>query len=143
MLELLIRYFHLFFFALIGAILLCEYVLVSRTMSLKNIQRVAILDALYGISSLGIFILGLILWFGTGKPSSFFSTNMFFHVKLTLFFVLGILSIYPTIFFVKSRKKDDDIIEVPKLVLTIIKIELFIFVLIPLFAVLMVSGYGM
>jgi putative membrane protein len=111
-------------------------------MSIKNIQRVAILDALYGISALGIFILGLILWFGIGKPSSFFNTNMFFHIKLTLFFILGLLSIYPTIFFIKNRKKDDDVIEVPKLVITIIKIELFIFALIPLFAVLMASGYG-
>lgn len=142
MLELFIRYFHLVFFALMGAVLFTESILVTKKMSGQDIHRLSILDAIYGISALIIFILGLVLSLYIGKPASFYNMNIFFQIKIGLFIILGLISIYPTLFFIRNRKDIDEIVEVPKLVKIVIIIELVLFISIPLFAVIMASGYG-
>ena len=143
MLEFFVKYLHLICFAIMGAVLFTELILVSNKMKSSSIHKISILDAIYGLSALVIFILGLVLWFYIGKPSSFYTVNIFFKIKIILFIFLGILSIYPTIFFIKNRKFKDDIIVVPNSIKIIIIIEIFIFLLIPFFAILMANGYGL
>lgn len=66
-----------------------------------------------------------------------------FWLKVSLFTIVGILSIWPTIFFLKQRKGDEDEqVEMPKMILLIIKIEVVIVFLIPLLAVIMATGLG-
>lgn len=106
----------------------------------RNLARV---DAVYGVSAVFVFLFGLTLWLWVGKPSEFYSTNPLFQIKLGLFIALAILSIYPTLFFSKHRRSEQDAIIVPRTVATVIKIELLVFLCIPVLAFLMARGIGL
>ena len=130
-------------FAIVSAIF-AEQFFISKTMTRLEIKRIAKIDAIYGIGALLVIIAGLTLWFWVGKPASFYTRNWIFHLKLTLFVILGILSIYPTIFFLKKRKgyDIDTIIEVPKTIILLLRFELLLIIVIPLLATLMSLGIG-
>jgi len=140
----LARYLHFIaVFAIVGS-LVAEQFLVSKTMSRSEIKRVARVDALYGLGAVLVLIAGLILWFSVGKPAEFYTKNWIFHTKLTLFVVLGLLSIYPTIFFLKNRKGSDlmDDVTVPSGVFVCLRLEMVLLIIIPLLATLMSLGIG-
>jgi len=83
-----------------------------------EIGRLARIDAVYGIAAVTLLIAGLTLWLGSvGKPAVYYTKNWVFHTKLTLFLIVGLLSIYPTIFFIKNRKGNpDEVVVVPKII---------------------------
>jgi len=138
------RYLHFIaVFAIVSAIF-AEQFFISKTMTRLEIKRIAKIDAIYGIGALLVIIAGLTLWFWVGKPASFYSRNWIFHSKLTLFLILGVLSIYPTIFFLKHRKGNDldTVIEVPKSIILFLRFELLLIFVIPLLATLMSLGIG-
>ena len=88
---------------------------------------------------------GLTLWFGGyGKPTEFYSQNPIFHLKLSLFVGIGLLSIYPTVFFIKNRKGlPDEKIRLPKSLFWMIRFELILLFLIPILAGMMAKGIGL
>jgi putative membrane protein len=62
---------------------------------------------------------------------------------LTLFVLIGILSIYPTVFFLKNRKGDPlEEVAVPKGIFWALRLELLLLVIIPILAGLMAKGIG-
>jgi putative membrane protein len=68
---------------------------------------------------------------------------MFFHIKLTLFVLIFLASIYPTTHFIRNRRAaDSDVVEYPALVGTLLKVELAATALVPLLAVMMARGFG-
>jgi putative membrane protein len=78
-----------------------------------------------------------------GKPSVFYTKNWIFHTKLTVFILVGLSSIVPTIFFIKNRKGDpDEVVEVPGRVVTMLRLELVLLAIMPLLAGLMAHGVG-
>ena len=140
----LTRYAHFIaVFAIVGVIF-AEQFLISKTMTRSEIKRISKIDAIYGIGVFIVLIAGFALWFWVGKPASFYSRNWIFHSKLTLFILLGLTSIYPTIFFLKNRKGQDldTIIEVPKIVIILLRIELILIILMPVLASFMSLGIG-
>jgi putative membrane protein len=67
-----------------------------------------------------------------------------FLTKISLFGVAALLSIYPTVFFLKHRKgPEKQSVAIPKSLRLILKIELALILLIPLLAVLMARGVGL
>lgn len=141
--EIIIRYLHFIGIFIIASALFTEHMLIKPEMLGVEIKKIAKIDLIYGISAIIILVAGLLLWFWVGIPAVVYTRNFLFHIKLTLFLILGILSIFPSIFFMKHRKKEETQIIVPKAVFLLIRIELFILFLIPLLAVLMSRGYGM
>jgi putative membrane protein len=140
----LARYLHFIaVFAIIGS-LLAEQFLISKTMSRTEIKRIARVDALYGLGAVLVLIAGLTLWFWVGKPAEFYTKNWIFHTKLTLFIVLGLLSIYPTVFFLRNRKGHDmdTEIRVPIGIFVCLRLELVLLFIIPLLATFMSLGIG-
>ena len=140
----LTRYIHFIaVFAIVGA-LVTEQFLISRTMTRKELKLMAKVDGLYGIGALLVLIAGLTLWFWVGKPAEFYTKNWMFHTKLTLFVALGILSIYPTIFFLKKSKGIDldTNIKIPNAVMICVRIELVLLLIIPILASYMSLGIG-
>ncbi len=146
MFELIVtRYAHfLAVFMIVGAIF-SEQFLISKTMTRREIKRMAKIDAIYGIGAVLVLIAGFALWFWTGKAATFYSRNWIFHTKLTLFIILGLLSIYPTIFFLKNRKGNDleTMIPVPKIIILFLRIEILLLIVMPLLATMMSLGIGM
>ena len=145
MTELIItRYLHFIaVFAIVGAIVAEQFVIAPK-MTRREIKTISKIDAFYGFGAILVLIAGLLLWFSVGKPASFYSRNWIFHTKLTMFVLLGLISIYPTIFFLRNRKGSDldTVIDVPKIIITAIRIELLLIILMPVTASMMSLGIG-
>ena len=143
-LELALRYLHFIsIFGIVGT-LVSEHLLLKPVLKRSEILRLSRMDAVYGLAALSLLGAGLTLWLGgIGKPASFYSQNWVFHTKLTCFAMIGLLSIYPTIFFIKKRKGalTDDVV-IPKMIFWCIRVELLLLFIIPLLAGLMSRGVG-
>lgn len=146
--DILIPYLHYIgIMALMGA-LISEHLILKPSIKKDQIKSLATIDLIYALSAMVVLTTGLLRWFVYGKGYDFYMATPLFHIKLTLFIVLGILSAFPTIKFLKWRKQlkrgeEPDISEkgVKKL-LMFIRIELLIITIIPLLAVLIARGSG-
>ncbi|QBB72363.1 DUF2214 family protein [Pseudolysobacter antarcticus] len=93
-------------------------------------------------SGLGRVLLGI-------KPWAFYAHNPVLHVKIGLFVLIGILSIQPTLAFIRWRRAqaaDADYRVAPndwRFVRRMLLIELHLLALIPLLATLMARGVGL
>ncbi len=144
--HILIPYLHYIgIMALMGS-LISEHLILKPSIKKDQIKSLATIDLIYGLSAIIVLTTGLLRWFVYGKGYDYYMSTHLFHIKLTLFIVLGILSIFPTIKILKWKKQinhgeEPDITEkgVKKL-LMFIRIELLIIAIIPLLAVLIVRG---
>ncbi|MEQ8363395.1 MAG: DUF2214 family protein [Cyclobacteriaceae bacterium] len=142
--ELILRYLHFIsIFGIVGT-LISEHLLLKPEMTRSELARVSRIDAVYGLAALTLLIAGFTLWLGGyGKPTEFYSKNWVFHLKLTCFIAIGLLSIYPTIFFIKNRKGSvSETVKVPKSIFIMLRLELLLLFIIPLLAGLMSRGVG-
>lgn len=143
--ELILRYFHFIsIFAIVGT-LVCEHLLLKKEMTRLELGRVARIDGVYGIAALTLLGAGLTLWLGEfGKPAIFYTKNWIFHTKLTLFIIIGLLSIYPTVFFLKNRKGNpEEHITIPNSIFWLLRMELLLLFIIPVLAGFMAKGIGL
>jgi putative membrane protein len=141
--EVLISYLHFVGFAAMASALALELVMFRTEVSGEVARRLARIDGLYGASALVVLGSGLMKLLVFGKPASYYMQNGLFHVKITLFVVALLLSIYPAIKFIKNRKTPDDGQAVfPGAIGVLLKIQLLFLLLIPMLAVMMARGYG-
>ena len=143
--EILLRYLHFVsIFAIVGT-LVSEHLLLKPKLTRAEIGRISRIDAVYGIAALTLLTVGFTLWLGgVGKPTAFYSNNWIFHTKITLFALIGILSIYPTVFFLRNRKGNaDELVTVPTAVFWMLRFELTLLAIIPFLAGLMARGIGL
>lgn len=142
--EIFLRYLHFIsIFTIVGS-LVSEHLLLKKEMRRSEIARLATIDAVYGLAAITLLTAALTLWLGAfGKPTEFYSKNWIFHTKITLFIFIGLLSIYPTVFFIKNRKGNkEEVVAVPKLVFMMLRLELLLLFITPLLAGLMARGVG-
>lgn len=141
-------YLHYIGIMVIMGSLISEHLLLKPRMSREQIKTLASTDLIYGISALLVLGTGLLRWFVYGKGSDYYLSNPLFHTKLTLFAIAAIISIFPTIKFLKWRKQaingqEPDLNEkTVKKLLMFIRIEMLILVTIPLLAVMLARGFG-
>lgn len=143
--ESIVRYIHfLGIFAIVGALTI-EHLLLKPQLTRAELRRLSIIDGIYGAGAIVAVAAGLTLWFGgIGKPTEFYSKNFVLHTKVTLVVIMGILSAFPTIFFLKNRKgaSPEELVDVPKRIKMLVRIQLVLLLLIPLLATLMAKGVG-
>jgi putative membrane protein len=142
--ELLLRYLHFISIFTIAATLVSEHLLLKRELTRREIGRLARIDAVYGVAALVLLGAGLTLWLGGfGKPAEFYSKNWIFHTKLSLFVCIGLLSIYPTVFFLKNRRGNpEEVVTIPGKIFWMLRLELLLLFIIPLLAGLMAKSVG-
>jgi putative membrane protein len=101
----LFAFFH--FVAAFGlvATLVFEWMSFNRNLSYSEARRIQTADTWYGIFAGILLIVGFLRVFYFEKGSAFYFASPFFHLKLTLFVVIGLISIYPTIRFLSWRKE--------------------------------------
>jgi putative membrane protein len=145
MLEITLRYTHFICVFCIVACVATEFFLLKRSLIRAEVSRIAAIDAVYGIAAMVLIIAGLTLALGNiGKPAIFYRNNPIFYTKLGLFLMVGLISIRPTIFFIKQRKGDpNESIIIPTHISKALLIELIILAIIPFFAGLMSHGIGL
>lgn len=143
--EILLRYIHFISIFAIVASLASEHLLLRKELTRKELQRLSRIDAVYGVAALSLLAAGLTLWLGgVGKPSEFYTKNWIFHTKITCFLTVGLLSIYPTMFFIKNRKGNPaELVAIPKKLFMMVRIELLLLFIIPLLAGMMSKGFGL
>lgn len=143
--EIFLRYIHFIsIFAIVGS-LVSEHQLLKKEMKRHELARLARIDAVYGLAALSLLAAGLTIWLGgIGKPAEFYTKNWIFHTKLTCFILIGLLSIYPTVFFIKNRKENsNELVKTPHLIFWMLRFELLLLLVIPLLAILMAKGIGL
>ncbi len=143
--EIFLRYLHFIsIFAIVGS-LVSEHIFLKKELTRAQLSFLSRIDAVYGIAALTLLGAGLTLWLGGfGKPTIFYSKNWIFHTKVTCFILIGILSIYPTIFFIKNRKGNpDEVVQIPNAIFWMLRFELLLLFIIPLLAGLMAKGIGL
>ena len=142
--EIFLRYIHFICIFAVASSLVAEHLLLKPSLKRKEIGRLAKIDGIYGFAVLILLAAGMTLWLGGhGKPMEFYTQNALFQTKLGLFLLIGLLSIYPTVFFFKKRKGDPtELVTIPKSIFWMIRLELFLVFIIPLLAGLMSKGIG-
>ena len=78
-----------------------EFLLFSRTPTLAQASRLQQLDRLYGLSAVVLLVAGGLRAWRFEKGLDFYLHNPFFHLTLTLFVAVGLLSIYPPVVFIR------------------------------------------
>ena len=89
---------------LVVATLMVELVLLKGELTTTSARSVLRMDMAYGIAALLVLGAGFVRVFHTEKGSAYYFDSGAFLLKLTLFIVVGLLSIYPTIKFMGWRK---------------------------------------
>ena len=94
---------HLLVFALI-AMLVAESVLLRGPIDAAVLRRLAGLDAGYGMSAVLLLIVGVLRLVYGVKGAAFYQHNPWFHAKFGLFVLVALLSILPTVRFLRWRR---------------------------------------
>lgn len=95
---------HHILVVVIVACLAAELVLLRAPLHKENLQRLVVFDGVYGASALLIIIIGVSRLFYGLKGWEFYAGNHSFWTKMALFAAMGLLSIKPTIQFMRWRK---------------------------------------
>ena len=144
----LIAYLHYVAMIAIAVLLVIEYMICMPGMTGTRIRQLARIDLFYMIAA--ILALGSgaarVVWFGRG--AAFYLHNPVFYVKLALFIAVGLISIPPTLQYLRWQRgvksgtvnvaANYQVFRVRRLVL----VQLALFALIPLMATLMARGIG-
>ena len=133
---------HFFIFALFG-VLSAELVIVRRGIDAAVVARVVPIDAAYGVFAALIIIVGFCRVIFAAKGWAYYEHNAFFWAKLGTFAVIGLLSIPPTLAYLRWRRAggppSDDAVAWTRRFLWL---EVALFPLLLVFAAAMARGYG-
>ncbi|MGM0520005.1 MAG: DUF2214 family protein [Campylobacterota bacterium] len=140
--EILVRFLHFVGIIFLSSTLVFEHILLKDRVTNDNLKTILRIDLYYLISAFVTLVAGLVLWFVVGKDSGFYTQNPFFHIKVTLFFIMMILAVYNTLFLRKYKNTHEKIIDLPKKVIMIIRLETLLLLIIPLLGSLVAAGYG-
>ena len=148
-LNALVAYVHYLGIILCFGALIFERIILKINLSKNETISIIIADIIYGIAGLAILITGILRVKYFGQGSEFYTSNPIFWVKVSLYIVIGLISLYPTITYILwaiplSKNKlpviSENLIKRFKL---IILTELVGFAVIPFFATLMSRGIGL
>jgi putative membrane protein len=123
-----------------------EWTLLRAGAANVDVERIAASDAWFGVSAGLVLVTGALRAAFGAKGWAFYAHNPAFHVKVTLFVIVALVSIAPTMQFLRWRKarRSDAAFRVPDAEWTrarrLIMIELHLIALIPLAAVIMARG---
>ena len=94
---------HLLVFGLVS-MLVAQSVLLRGPMSRDALSRLGSIDRGYGITALLLLVVGTLRVFQGVKGEDFYLHNPWFHAKLGAFLLVGLISVWPTLRFLRWRK---------------------------------------
>ena len=136
---------HLCAFTLVAAVAI-QFALIRGELTLSSARRLVVTDMVYGIAAGALLVIGLSRVFFFEKGADYYFHSHAFLAKFSLFVVVGLLSIVPTLEFLSWRKATTagqlPAISARKLRLVtgVIHGELFAIVIILLCAAIMARG---
>ena len=135
------------FFALTAAIVL-QLALLSNSLSLETALRIQRADRAAGMAAALILVFGFLRVFVFDKGAEYYFSNTFFLLKLGIFVAVALLSVYPTLTYLKWNESLNQgvVPELSTLVIPrlrkIIHYQLIGILAILLCASLIAKGYG-
>jgi len=147
-LEAILAYAHLLAILTFVVFLSSEAALCrGEWLNAQVVERLAKVDAIAGVAALAVLVTGVLrTWLGA-KGMGWYWTNPLLHIKVTLFVVVGLLSIKPTLMFIRWRRelRASGALPAPdqiKLARRFVMAEAHLVALIPLAAVFLARGFG-
>jgi putative membrane protein len=133
---------HLLIFALFG-VLAAELVLVRPSLDSQTIARTARIDLWYGIVAGAIVVVGFVRAIFAAKGWAYYEHNAFFWAKIATFVVIALLSVPPTIRYIRWQRADTvptnaEVASVRRFLWA----EVVLFAFLPIFAAAMARGFG-
>lgn len=141
-------YLHFLAIFLLFALLLLEHQLFRQPLTLERARSLFRIDIAFGITAAAVLATGIARAVFYGKGLDYYLKNGFFHAKVGLFVVVAVLSIYPTLTFLRWRpaltagQAPTVSSGSARWVKLSIRLELLLLALIPLLAALMTRGFG-
>jgi putative membrane protein len=132
----------------VAATLVYEFVAFRRNLTVEEARRILHVDSAYGISAGLLIVVGLLRVFYFEKGSAFYLNNTMYWIKMGLFLLAGLISIYPTVRFLKWRPalKENKAPEISddefKKIRLVVHLELACILLILFVAPMMARGIG-
>jgi len=136
---------HLCAFTLVSAVAI-EFVLIRGELTLVSARRLQVTDLVLGIAAGALLVVGLLRVFFFEKGAAYYFHSHAFLTKFSLFIVIGLLSIIPTMEFLSwggaLKAGRVPVVEAKKLrrVTMVIHSELLAIVIILLCAAIMARG---
>ena len=111
------------------------------------VERLAKIDMVYGASAIAVLLTGAARVIWGAKGMGWYLTNPLLHIKFTLFIVMGLLSIGPTLAYLRWRRAlraDGTLPDTLQVRNTrrLVMVQAHILPLVPLAAVFMARGFG-
>lgn len=144
--DALLAYAHFICIFLLASLLIGELLLWRRTLPADLFGRLQIVDRGYGISAGLVIVTGLLRLNLGLKGAQFYVHNPVFWTKMGLFVIVALLSIAPTIIFVRlgARRGPDGAVAIDNAVFqrvrSLLWAEVAVFAFIPLCATFMARG---
>ncbi len=93
---------HLCAFALVSAVAI-EFTLIRQELTIASARRLQVTDLALGIAAGALFVIGLLRVFFFEKGAAYYFHSHAFLLKFSLFIIVGLLSIIPTMEFLSWR----------------------------------------
>lgn len=147
-LEAILSYLHLLAILTMVVFVASEAALCRvQWLNAAVVERLARVDRIYGFAALAVLATGLARTLLGVKGTAWYWSNPLLHMKLTLFVVVGLISIFPTLAFLRWRKAlraDGSLPDEAQIAKTrrLVMVQAHILAVIPLLAVFLARGYG-
>ena len=147
-LEALLSYAHILAILTMTVFLASEAALCrTEWLNAAVVERLAKIDMVYGASAIAVLLTGAARVTWGAKGMGWYLTNPLLHVKFTLFIVMGLLSIGPTLAYLRWRRAlraDGTLPDALQVRNTrrLVMVQAHILPLVPLAAVFMARGFG-
>ncbi len=147
-LDATLAYLHYISIFLLFAILTVQLVLIREPLDERLVRRLGRIDIAYFVSAIAVLVTGFLRATLGAKGADFYFNSWPIYVKLALFLAVGIISVKPTLTFIRWRRffEKDAAWKVPgdeqASIRRLIMIEVHLAALIPVFAVIMARGLG-
>jgi putative membrane protein len=146
--DALLAWFHHIAAFGLAAVLVVEMAVCKPGLTSQQMRTLSLYDALYGMFALLMLVAGFLRVYLGVKGAAFYWVNPMFHAKLTLFVAMGLLSVVPTIRYIRWRKAyaaDPDFVPSGAEIRStrmLLHIQATLLLFIPLLAALVARGIG-
>lgn len=144
--PIVVAWIHYIGVMLFLACLVGEHLVLKPQPTLAEARTLQILDGTYGASATAVLITGVLRMF-LEKGVGYYLHDIAFHILVALFVVIGLLSAYPTVIFVRWRgvvRAGQTPTLAPgqfRRIQMILRAEMLLLIIAPLFATGMAHGW--
>lgn len=92
----LIAFGHFLAFFSLSAALVLQLALLTESLSIETARRIQRADLVLGIAAILLLVFGFLRVIYFEKGSAYYFGNTFFQIKLALFVIAGVISLYPS-----------------------------------------------